>query len=174
MVQRQQLRDDMPIVTVGRGPYLAVRSMTGGQVHFSWPLGDMDVAVPAMGEAILSSRWREVPSFVQAEAKGLIACREVSNPIAPAVPEVPEEFLSEADLNLVAETMVKTPQWQAHFDEILEMESRSGTPISTEYMKTQWLRFLRQVMWREQNQRFQPRPEVIEKVERRIAQLSTA
>lgn len=165
---------DLPVVSMGSGPYLAARSLTGGQVHFSWPLGDMSVAVPAMGEAILSERWREVPAFVEAEVSGLISCREVASPIAPPLPEIPEDLQVDEDLTRVAETMVKMPQWQPHFDEILDMEARAGTPISTDFMKAQWTRFLKQVLWREQNQRVQPRPEVIEKVERRIAQLSTA
>lgn len=160
-----------PVLNLSDSTFLAVRSGDGSQHIIPWPYGGMDLSVPAFGEIVASVRWRESPIFVAAERRGDIVCREISDPILPQSPPIPENLLLEEEYwNRVAETLAHSHEWRPEYDALVFVEPTSdGRSIfSREFIKTTWATFLRQVLWREINERPEARQDVVDKIKARL------
>jgi hypothetical protein len=164
-------RATMPVVTLSDERFLAVSSKTGRQQMFPWPYGGGEATVPSFGEVILSTRWQEIPSFVAAVRRGDIEAREVTEAIPALAEELPAQLRLDNDyLNLVAKTMAHSAVWLPEYDAvILEEATADGrSAFNRQFVKTTWLTFLRQLLWREQHERPSAREDVVNRVQKRI------
>lgn len=165
-----------PILDLRDGKWLAASSLTGVTYIFPWPYGGGEAIVPAFGEVILSARWQDVPSFIAAERRGNIRVRETGDPVQPDAVPVPEHLLLEEDsYNRDAQTIALSAVWRPEFDAAILAERSEGprSIMSRQFMRTTWLAFLKQILWREQHQRPKAREDVVARLTARIEAIET-